>query len=100
MLLFTFYLVADGPKMRRAICSRLTPARQERVLAIWELAGSLGANMICWPGIEGYNNPFQTPYAASWEWFLDGLADAGAGGLRHWYWSLLSVSAENSSGSS
>ena len=40
VLLFTFYLVADGPKMRRAICSRLTPARQERVLATWELAGS------------------------------------------------------------
>ena len=39
VLLFTFYLVADGPKMRRAICSRLTPARQERVLGAWELAG-------------------------------------------------------------
>jgi predicted PurR-regulated permease PerM len=39
VLLFTFYLVADGPKMRRAICSRLTPAHQERVLGIWELAG-------------------------------------------------------------
>jgi len=39
VLLFTFYLVADGPKMRRAICSRLTPARQERVLRTWELAG-------------------------------------------------------------
>jgi predicted PurR-regulated permease PerM len=40
VLLFTFYLVADGPKMRRAICSRLTPARQERILAAWELAGT------------------------------------------------------------
>ena len=39
VLLFTFYLVADGPKMRRAICSRLTPERQERVLHTWELAG-------------------------------------------------------------
>ncbi|MET0146335.1 MAG: AI-2E family transporter [Ilumatobacteraceae bacterium] len=39
VLLFTFYLVADGPKMRRAICSRLTPERQERVLRTWELAG-------------------------------------------------------------
>jgi predicted PurR-regulated permease PerM len=39
VLLFTFYLVADGPKMRRSICSRLTPARQERVLRTWELAG-------------------------------------------------------------
>jgi predicted PurR-regulated permease PerM len=39
VLLFTFYLVADGPKLRRALCSRLTPARQERVLRAWELAG-------------------------------------------------------------
>jgi predicted PurR-regulated permease PerM len=39
VLLFTFYLVADGPKMRRAICSRMTPAHQERVLRAWELAG-------------------------------------------------------------
>ena len=39
-MLFTFYLVADGPKMRRAICSRFTPARQERILATWELAGN------------------------------------------------------------
>jgi predicted PurR-regulated permease PerM len=38
MLLFTFYLVADGPKMRRAICSRLQPDRQRTVLEIWELA--------------------------------------------------------------
>lgn len=40
VVLFTFYLVADGPKMRRAICSRFTPARQERILATWELAGN------------------------------------------------------------
>ncbi|MEO6317920.1 MAG: AI-2E family transporter [Acidimicrobiales bacterium] len=40
VLLFTFYLVAEGPKLRRAICSRLTPARQERVLGAWELAGT------------------------------------------------------------
>ena len=40
VMLFTFYLVADGPKLRRAICSRFTPARQERILATWELAGN------------------------------------------------------------
>jgi xylose isomerase len=39
-----------------------------------ELAGQLGVPMIVWPGIEGYNYPFQTPYAASWGWFVDGLA--------------------------
>ena len=38
VLLFTFYLVADGPNMRRAICSRLRPDRQRRVLSGWELA--------------------------------------------------------------
>jgi predicted PurR-regulated permease PerM len=38
VLLFTFYLVADGPKMRHAICSRLRPDRQRRVLDGWELA--------------------------------------------------------------
>lgn len=37
-LLFTFYLVADGPKLRRSICSRLRPSRQRRVLVAWELA--------------------------------------------------------------
>jgi predicted PurR-regulated permease PerM len=38
VLLFTFYLVADGPRLRRSICSRLRPARQVQVLAAWELA--------------------------------------------------------------
>ena len=38
MVLFTYYLVADGPRLRRTVCSRLPPARQERVLQAWELA--------------------------------------------------------------
>ena len=38
VLLFTFYLVADGPKLRRSICSRLRPERQRTVLDVWELA--------------------------------------------------------------
>ena len=38
VLLFTYYLVADGPRMRRGICSRLNPARQAQVLRAWELA--------------------------------------------------------------
>lgn len=36
--LFTFYLVADGPRLRRTILSIVAPDRQARVLAIWELA--------------------------------------------------------------
>jgi predicted PurR-regulated permease PerM len=38
VVLFTYYLVADGPRLRRAICSRLRPARQEQVLRAWEVA--------------------------------------------------------------
>jgi predicted PurR-regulated permease PerM len=38
IMLFTYYLVADGPRLRRAICSRLRPERQRKVLAAWELA--------------------------------------------------------------
>ena len=38
VLFFTFYLVADGPKLRRALCSRLEPHRQHTVLNTWNLA--------------------------------------------------------------
>ncbi len=38
VLLFTYYLVADGPRLRRVVCSRLPPQRQTRVLQAWELA--------------------------------------------------------------
>jgi len=38
VLLFSFYLVAEGPKLRRAICSTLRPAQQREVLRAWELA--------------------------------------------------------------
>jgi predicted PurR-regulated permease PerM len=36
--LFTFYLSADGPKIRRAVCSLLPPHRQREVLRAWEIA--------------------------------------------------------------
>jgi len=36
--LFTFYLIADGPRMRRALCARLPFERQRVVLTMWELA--------------------------------------------------------------
>jgi predicted PurR-regulated permease PerM len=38
VLLLTFYLVADGPRMRRALIGRLRPERQREVLTVWELA--------------------------------------------------------------
>lgn len=36
--LFTFYLVAEGPKLRRNVCSLLSPQHQRQVLSIWNLA--------------------------------------------------------------
>lgn len=33
--MFTFYLTANGPQVRRALLSRMAPARQERVLWAW-----------------------------------------------------------------
>jgi predicted PurR-regulated permease PerM len=36
--LFTFYFVAEGPQLRRALLSRLQPERQERVLFVLEQA--------------------------------------------------------------
>ncbi|MGI5169719.1 AI-2E family transporter [Spirillospora sp. CA-253888] len=38
MLLFTFYLSAQGPQFRRAVCSLLPPQRQRQVLWAWEIA--------------------------------------------------------------
>ncbi|MEM7095645.1 MAG: AI-2E family transporter [Actinomycetota bacterium] len=35
--LFTFYLVAEGPKFRRTLCSLLPPRQQRRVLEIWDI---------------------------------------------------------------
>jgi xylose isomerase len=40
-----------------------------------DLAGEIGAQMILWPGVEGYNYPFQTPYAESWARFIDAVGE-------------------------
>jgi predicted PurR-regulated permease PerM len=36
--LFTFYMVAEGPKMRRAICGLLPPENQKHMLFVWDTA--------------------------------------------------------------
>jgi xylose isomerase len=43
-----------------------------------ELAGDIGAQMILWPGVEGYNYPFQTPYQESWARFVDGVGQVAS----------------------
>jgi xylose isomerase len=45
----------------------------DEALRAAEFAGSLGAQMVLWPGVEGYNYPFQTPYAQSWARFIDAV---------------------------
>jgi xylose isomerase len=39
-----------------------------------DLAGEVRAQMIIWPGGEGYNYPFQVPYAETWSRLIDGIA--------------------------
>ncbi len=48
----------------------------KRTLDAIDFAGELQAHFIIWPGIEGYNYPFQAPYAETWAWFLDGIGQA------------------------
>jgi xylose isomerase len=61
-------LVNPSPTVRREARRILVDAA--------DFAGSLGANLIVWPGGEGYNYPFQTPYADSWQWLIEGIGDA------------------------
>jgi xylose isomerase len=47
-----------------------------RTEAAIDFAGELGAHFIIWPGIEGYNYPFQAPYRESWAWLIEGVGRA------------------------
>ena len=38
MALFTFYLLADGPRFRRLVLSLVRPERQAEIMRIWEIA--------------------------------------------------------------
>jgi len=38
VFLFSYYMIAEGPKLRRNACSLLPPQRQHLVLRLWELA--------------------------------------------------------------
>jgi xylose isomerase len=48
----------------------------KRTLDAIDFAGELRAHFIIWPGIEGYNYPFQAPYRESWAWLVDGIGQA------------------------
>jgi xylose isomerase len=74
------YCLAGGlhldPRFGRGGLTNPDPAVRAEALRIAvagaDLAGRLGVPMIVWPGIEGYNYPFQTPYPESWAWFVEG----------------------------
>ena len=55
----------------------------QRTIDAVDFAAELGAHFILWPGIEGYNYPFQTPYAESWAWFVDGVGQAADRARSH-----------------
>jgi xylose isomerase len=45
----------------------------QQCLEAADLCGEVGAEMIIWPGGEGYNYPFQVPYAEVWARLVDGV---------------------------
>ncbi len=64
---------------RGGLCSPDDGIREEavrRTLAAIDMSGELGSHFIIWPGIEGYNYPFQTDYADSWARLTDGMGQA------------------------
>jgi xylose isomerase len=75
------YCIATGLHLdplfgKGGLCSPDASVRKEavrRTLAAADMAGQLRANFIIWPGIEGYNYPFQTPYRESWAWLVEGI---------------------------
>ena len=85
------YCIATGLHLdplfgRGGLTSPNPETREEarrRTRAAADFAGSLGAHFIIWPGIEGYNYPFQTPYGESWAWLVDGVAEAAERCAEH-----------------
>src|SRR3954452_5166783 len=68
-------LVSPHPRVRAEAVKRTGDAPA--------FAGSIGAHFVIWPGIEGYNYPFQTPYAESWAWLIEGIGEAAAAIEKH-----------------
>jgi xylose isomerase len=85
------YCIATGlhldPRFGRGGLTSPDPETREearrRTRAAADFAGSLGAHFIVWPGIEGYNYPFQTPYGESWAWLVDGIGEAAERCAEH-----------------
>src|SRR2546427_13063235 len=78
------YCVASGlhldPRFGKGAFASPNDATRSEALRLTreaiDLAAEVDGQMIIWPGIEGYNYPFQTPYADSWARFVDGVGEA------------------------
>jgi xylose isomerase len=78
------YCIATGlhldPRFGRGALTNPDPGlrREARdiILRAADFAADVGAHLICWPGGEGYNYPFQARYADNWRWFIEGVAEA------------------------
>ncbi|PZN12794.1 MAG: xylose isomerase [Bacillota bacterium] len=73
------YGLVPNPRYQYGALSNPDPAlRREAVEHMKrgiDLAASVGAGYIYWPGNEGYNYPFQRDYAKTWGYFLEGLQE-------------------------
>src|SRR5881397_687860 len=53
-------------------------AALDEALEAAAFAGEIGSQMVLWPGVEGYNYPFQTPYQDSWARFVDAVGQVAS----------------------
>jgi xylose isomerase len=80
------YAVATGTHLnprygKGGISSPDDAVRREalaEVLDAASFAAEVGAQMILWPGVEGYNYPFQTGYQDAWARFIDGVGQVAS----------------------
>jgi len=78
------YCIASGAHTdpRHARGALTNPDREVREAAkesnrrAIDLAAEVNAHFIIWPGIEGYNYPFQANYEQQWSYLIDGIGDA------------------------
>jgi xylose isomerase len=85
------YAVAGGlhvdPRFGKGGLTALDDGVRSQALGILleaaDLAGEIDAQMIVWPGGEGYNYPFQVPYAESWARLVDGMAQVAERLAQH-----------------
>jgi xylose isomerase len=74
------YCIASGlhldPRFAKGGLSSPDDATRAEALEAAARAGEIGAQMILWAGVEGYNYPLETPYAESRARFVDGVGQA------------------------